>query len=831
VTARRHPPFLIITRHALQFNPASDYTLDATAFTGLLDTCQAHPHPRLAACDACLERLAGALALYQGDFLAGFSAGDGLAFEEWALLQRERLGRLVMETLGHLIDCYEGRGEYEEALQHARRQVALDPWREDAQRQLMRPLALSGQRVAALDQYEACRRLLAAEMDIEPAGETRRLAEQIRAGKLGEGTRLQRVREEFFSALTYHLHPPAPAPPFVARDAELRRLNEFLQATLSGQGRVAFVTGDAGQGKTAILQEFARRAQVAHPDLIVAGGSGNAHIGSGDPYQPFREVLGLLTGGIDASYASETISQDCACRLWGLLPLAIHVLLEDGPDLIGTLLPAAALLRRAVAFGPTDRDWLPGLEKLVKRQPTYVIQASLHQPDLFDQVTRVLVTLARQKPLLLLLDDLQWADSTSLNLLLHLGRRIAGQRILLLGAYRPVEVSLGRDGERHPLKLVVNKLKRRFGDLEVDLSQAEDSQFADAYLDTEPNQLGEAFRQVLCRQTRGQPLFTVELLRDMQARGDLVRDTRGHWVEGSSLDWDTLPERVEAVIAERTDRLPERLYEALAIASVEGDTFTAEVLARVQGVSEHEMVRWLSDKLERVHRLVSAQGVQQKGHGRVCLYRFRHILFQKYLYQQLSQAERAYLHQAIGIALEELYEEQASAIAVRLARHFQEAGMAEKAIDYLRQAGERAARLSAHQEAVAHFRRGLRWLETLPQGSERARLKLSLCVGLATSLQAITGYGDPEVGRLYTRARLLCDQGFDTVGLQEAKALLDELAEFEQHLASKTHPSLSLPGQILTQRSRSTNFLPAFHHCSSPLSRSRVTMNSTGYIP
>jgi predicted ATPase len=124
--------------------------------------------------------------------------------------------------------------------------------------------------------------------------------------------------------------------------------------------------------------------------------------------------------------------------------------------------------------------------------------------------------------------------------------------------------------------------------------------------------------------------------------------------------------------------------------------------------------------------------------------------FQKYLYQQLSQAELAYLHQAIGIALEELYEEQSSEIAVRLARHFQEAGMAEKAIDYLRQAGERAAGLSAHQEAVAHFRQGLHWLETLPEGSQRARLELSLSLGLAMSLQAITGYRDPKVGRLYT---------------------------------------------------------------------------------
>ncbi len=88
--------------------------------------------------------------------------------------------------------------------------------------------------------------------------------------------------------------------------------------------------------------------------------------------------------------------------------------------------------------------------------------------------------------------------------------------------------------------------------------------------------------------------------------------------------------------------------------------------------------------------------------------------------------------------------------------------MADKAVDYLRQAGERAARLSAHQQAVACFRQGLRWLEKLPEGSERAQQELSLCLGLATSLQAVKGYGDPKVGRLYTRARVLCDQVADS---------------------------------------------------------------------
>jgi hypothetical protein len=248
--------------------------------------------------------LARGLALYRGDFLAGFSAGDAFPFEEWALLQRERLERLALQALGHLANAYGERGEYQAALPHAWRRVDLDPWGEDACRDLMRLLALSGQREAALAHYATCRGRLAAELGMQPAGETRRLVKQIRAGTLGRGAEEGRSRgaEEKYSPQPPS--PPAPLPhhtpaPFAARERELAQLDEFLQAALAGHGRVVFVTGMAGKGKTALLQEFARRAGAAHPDLVVAGGGGNAHTGQGDPYLPFRQILGLLTG--DAS--------------------------------------------------------------------------------------------------------------------------------------------------------------------------------------------------------------------------------------------------------------------------------------------------------------------------------------------------------------------------------------------------------------------------------------------------------------------------------------------------------------------------------------------------
>jgi adenylate cyclase len=197
----------------------------------------------------------------------------------------------------------------------------------------------------------------------------------------------------------------------------------------------------------------------------------------------------------------------------------------------------------------------------------------------------VLRTLAKTHPLLLMLDDVQWADSASIGLLFHLGRRLEGSSILIACAYRPEEVALERAGERHPLEKVLAEFKWSLGDVWVDLRRADEREgrsFVDALLDTEPNRLGEDFRRALFEHTGGHPLFTVEVLRAMQERGDLVPDAEGRWVEGPSLDWERLPARVEAMIAERIGRLDEELRDVLAVASVEGEWFTAQVVAQVQ---------------------------------------------------------------------------------------------------------------------------------------------------------------------------------------------------------------------------------------------------------
>jgi len=185
------PPFLLITRAAIQFNHASDSWLDVAAFERHLadSRAQTADRPRRVTDEIdqppAITHLQAAVSLYRGSFLEGFSLKDSATFDDWALLTRERLQRQALSVLHQLATYYQGRGEYQPACDYAWRQVELEPWQEEAHQQLMRLLALSGQRSAALAQYETCRRRLAHELGVEPGPETIALYEQIRAGELG----------------------------------------------------------------------------------------------------------------------------------------------------------------------------------------------------------------------------------------------------------------------------------------------------------------------------------------------------------------------------------------------------------------------------------------------------------------------------------------------------------------------------------------------------------------------------------------------------------------------------------------------------------------------
>ena len=607
------------------------------------------------------------------------------------------------------------------------------------------------------------------------------LAQHLQIPEIEQDTFVRRARGEYVPHLNVPTRtavtplpqflpeekPPDSAPiPFVAREQELGTLQAALDSARAGQGQTLFVIGGAGRGKSMLVQAFARQAQDNDADLVVVSGYCDAITGIGDPYLPFRQALMMLTGDVEARWARGLITQQHARQLWELMPVTLPALVKHGPDLIDSLVPGQPLQDRAATWAAKESDWFNQLAALTAAEH----RGGLDQKQIFAQYTTVLKTIAARRPLLMIIEDLHWVDTASGGLLFHLSRELSDSHILLLGTYRPEEVALNRattaatgHAERHPLADIASELKRQHGDIWLDLGKTvagEGRHFVEAYLDTQPNRLGESFREAFFRRTGGHALFTVELLRTMQERGELQQDEQGRWVEEGAIDWSVLPSRVEGVIEKRIERLAEELQAILTVASIEGETFTAEVVARVQQMDTHTLVRQLSRELDKQHRLVLAQAIEwlDPGRQRRSIYRFRHHLFQDYLYNRLDTVERIHLHEAVGHALEQHYADQTDEVAIQLAWHFEEAGVILKAVDYLIIAGEKAVRGYAYQEAITFFNRALALLKPLSENPEHSRRELSLQIARGNALIVTEGFAAPEVEKAFARAWELCQR-------------------------------------------------------------------------
>ncbi|MFQ5594122.1 MAG: tetratricopeptide repeat protein, partial [Anaerolineae bacterium] len=285
---------------------------------------------------------------------------------------------------------------------------------------------------------------------------------------------------------------------------------------------------------------------------------------------------------------------------------------------------------------------------------------------------------------------------------------------------------------RHPLEPVAAELTRYFGNVRVDLDRepagpdAEGGayEFVSAYVDRaySPHALGDDFLHLIAERTDGHPLFVVELLRDLEERGWLVHDADTGWRLTQSVTFDALPPRVEGIVEERIGRLDPDAQEMLTIAAVEGDEFIAQVVAQVQRLDEREVVRRLSRELDRQHHLVTERGVERLGRQRLYLFAFRHILFQTHLYQALGDIDRSLLHEDVGSALEDLYAERATDIAVPLSYHFLEANLEERALPYLMKAGDQARYAFANQEAADYYSQALVILDEMQDEATADRL-------------------------------------------------------------------------------------------------------------
>ncbi len=511
--------------------------------------------------------------------------------------------------------------------------------------------------------------------------------------------------------------PAAPlAPPLpIGRDAEVAQLHEWLAQARRGMRQVGFVTGEAGIGKTTVVDAFAAQA-AREPDLWLARGQCIEAYGAGEAYLPVLEALGQL------------------CR---------------GPD-------GARLIAWLTRHAPT---WLVQMPALLAADALETVQRRVlgaTRERMLREFAEALEALTTERTLVLVLEDLHWSDASTLDLVGALARRRTPARLLVLATYRPVDVIV-RAHPLHALKLDLT-LHRQCRELPVQLLTAEDvAQYLELRFGAGvcPAALGQA----LYRRTDGHPLFLVTVADALVQQGVLQEEGGAPaGDEGLTAVEAMVPESLQQMIAQQFAGLGAAQQRVLDAASVVGAVFSAAVVAA--GVEEPlEAVEEQCSGLARQGQFLETDGVEAWPDGTVAgRYRFRHVLGQAVVYARLTAPRAARLHRQIGTHLEAAYGPRAQTYAAALADHFVRARDDQRAAMYLRQAGENALRRWAYTEAVAHLTRSLEVLQRWPETTARLRHELDIQLLMASALLATRGPAAPEVGRACTRARELCEQ-------------------------------------------------------------------------
>ncbi len=704
------PDLLTIERHTVAINPNYDYWFDVDELINSSDSANGTMEINSRKIASQAEKKLGH---YHGDFLEGFYIQGCSSFENWIMIEREQIRELVIAQLQDLIDFYIAMADYQPGIKLLKDLLKLNPLLESAHRQLMRLFVFEDQREAALSQFEFCKKVLKNELDVEPSAETMEFFEAIRAGEL-EFPLVENVPGPLiiFEGVVQH------RPVFVGRENQLTQMDAHLDEALKGKGRVVLVSGEAGSGKTALVKEFAGRALERNQNLLVTSGRCNAFSGQGDAYLPLHQVMEIL-----CCIKNPELSES-AERLWEVFPQTLTTVLTQGPDLIDKLINSDKLMSRAYAVKAKKKNWLDPLKKLIHSEGK---DQKVHNSQfLIDMCNKVLVTLSRHNPLLIIFDDMQWVDNASSNLLFHLFRNISENHILIIGMYRPSEVFSKVEGS-NPFELLIHEVKAHHGDTEINLdsvSEKEAEIFVDEFLDSEQNQLDASFRKNLLAQTGGHPLFTAELLRAMQDQGDIKQLGNEGWVANSNLKWENLPAQVEGVIETRLSRLDDFSRELLELASVIGEEFDSQLLAQVLNRKEREIHQTLVKKLGRQHRLVSELGRKGKVNHALSLFRFSHNLFQHYLYLGQGEGQQCLTHKAIAHAIEKREPDNLQALAY----HYSRAEEVEKAIHYLLMVADKARHKYANEEAINHYLQALEFIEETndPEKASRTWMKLAL---------------------------------------------------------------------------------------------------------
>ena len=504
-----------------------------------------------------------------------------------------------------------------------------------------------------------------------------------------------------------------PRAPTVGREHEWETLLAGFEHATAGRGSLLCVTGEPGLGKTTVIETFLDRLTGAAVDWCLARGRCSERLAGAEAYLPILDALDHLLAG------------------------------DFGPSV-------------AEAMKLLAPSWYVQLVPLAAMNPVFADAKASSQERRKRELGVFLAELSRQRPVVLFLDDVHWADPSSVDLLAYLSRKCPEQRLLILLSYRPSDLLR----TEHPFGPIKLELQGRGICREIALPFLNRDD-VDRYLTLSfaDHRFPAELADLLQARTEGNPLFMADLLRSLRDRGAIVQED-GHWNLVRALPdlQRELPESVRGMIQRKIDLLTAADRHLLMAASVQGPEFDSAVVARLLQREPIDVEERL-EILERIHNMVRLVREHSFPDGTLTLrYGFVHVLYQNALYAALQPTRKAAWSAAGAQALLDHHGAQSATLAAELAMLFEAARDHARAVDHYTTAAENAARVYAHREATDLARRGLALIGTLPETPDRARRELLLQMALGTQIQVMQGYAAPEAERIYLRACVLCDQ-------------------------------------------------------------------------
>ena len=655
--------YLSITHDSLSLNPEANIDFDLRTVEQAYSLARADRSSRtLPEGSTSLPLLLSAAACQRGDFLAGFSLGDAPDFDDWAAIQREVWHRRMGLILDRLSEIQFALGEFAGATETASKWIALDPMNEIAYRRKMRAHFAAGERGQALETFETCRTILVAELGIEPEPDTTALAERIRTQvsfvhPFVRNVIPQSQRADTSVAFLGNL--------FAGRNSEYQLLENCYWHAAEGLPQLVVLRGEVGIGKTRLARKFIHWATRQGAELLLGSAFES---GSHLPFQPMVEALRQrLEGENSLVYLVDEI--------W-LLPL-------------GEVLPEL-------------RQTLPNLSIVSVERPHF--EANERQVQLYEPLVQCMLALAKRAPLVLFLDDLQWTDSATLDLLQYAIRRWKenSARILFLASLRsealhpmtqPQQV-----GGPQGLSMWLERIARELPPVHIELEpfgEPEIIQLMQSILF--PADAG--FTQWLYDETHGHPFYLIETLKDLLERHVLHPKRRGdgQWSFAVDAEHDLgqalrVPSTIHAVIRSRLNRLSPNAFSLLAGGAVIEYRISFERMCAISNISE-DLALPAMDELISGRLLLEAMQP-----GVASAYTFTNDMLRDVVYTEAGDARRRLFHRR---ALEIL--EKSGESAAVLAHHALAAGLSQAAFRYSLAAGRDALRLSAVSEAVVHL--------------------------------------------------------------------------------------------------------------------------------